>query len=189
VARNVEIKAVVKDFADVVAALAGLSASEPIHLQQEDTFFRCARGRLKLRKLSEARGELIHYHRPDDAGPKTSQYIIVPTTEPDRLRDALAAACGTLGVVRKHRTVRMVGRTRVHLDTVEGLGTFVELEVVLGDTEPADPAVAEAHQLMAALGIAQSQLVRGAYIDLLGNPDRPDDGLRHSDRPPARAQA
>jgi predicted adenylyl cyclase CyaB len=165
--RNVEIKAAVTDLGRVAGACATLAATEPTHLQQEDTFFHCPRGRLKLRKFSAGAGELIHYERPDDAGPKTSRYVLVPTSEPDRLRDALAAAYGVLGVVRKQRTVRLVGRTRVHLDTVEDLGAFVELEVVLDDAEPVEPAVAEAHRLMAALGIGEEQLVRGAYLDLL----------------------
>ena len=166
-ARNVEIKAAVKDLASVAAAVAALSPTEPMHLEQEDTFFHCPHGRLKLRKLSTAVGQLIHYERPDDAGPRTSEYVVVPTLEPDRLRDLLASAYGIVGVVRKRRTVRLVGRTRVHLDTVEGLGTFVELEVVLDDAEPSEPGVVEARRLMTALGIGEDQLVRGAYIDVL----------------------
>ena len=165
--RNVEIKAAVKDLERLTAALAALGASEPVCLQQEDTFFYCPRGRLKLRRLSAASGELIHYQRPDDAGPKTSRYILTPTAEPDRLRDTLAAACGIVGVVRKQRTVRLVGRTRVHLDIVERLGSFIELEVVLDDDEGAGPGMAEARRLMTTLGIDDAQLVRGAYIDLL----------------------
>jgi predicted adenylyl cyclase CyaB len=166
-ARNVEIKATVSDFSRVTAAFAALATTEPVQVAQEDTFFHCPRGRLKLRRLSAAAGELIHYERPDEAGPKTSRYIVVPTAEPDRLRDALAAAYGVVGVVRKRRTVRLIGRTRVHLDTVEHLGSFVELEVVLSDDEPLEPAVAEARRLMTALGIGEEQLVGGAYIDLL----------------------
>jgi predicted adenylyl cyclase CyaB len=174
-ARNVEIKAVVTDLSRVSAACATLATTEPIRLEQEDTFFHCPHGRLKLRKCSAGAGELIQYERPDEVGPKTSRYVRVPTAEHDRLRDALAAAYGILGVVRKQRTVQLVGRTRVHLDTVEGLGAFVELEVELADADPVEPAVAEAHRLMAALGIAEEQLVRGAYIDLLrgGAPPAP----------------
>jgi predicted adenylyl cyclase CyaB len=91
----------------------------------------------------------------------------VPTAEPDRLRDVLATAYGIIGVVRKRRTVGMVDRTRVHLDDVAGLGTFVELEVVLDDDEPPESGVVEARRLMAALGIQEDQLVSRAYIDLL----------------------
>jgi len=99
--------------------------------------------------------------------PRESNYVLVPTAEPDRVRDVLATVYGIIGVVRKRRTVRMVDCTRVHLDEVEGLGTFVELEVVLGDGEPAESGVVEARRLMAALGIQEDQLVSRAYIDLL----------------------
>ena len=143
---------------------------------QEDTFFRCARGRPKLRGLSDVAGELIHYERPDEAGPEASDFERVPTAEPDRLRDVLGAACGIMGIVRKRRTVRMVGCTRVHLDEVEGLGRFIELEVALDTGESIEGAVAETHRVMAALGIREDQLVSHAYLDL----------LRGAGRPPAR---
>jgi hypothetical protein len=81
--------------------------------------------------------------------------------------DVLAAACGIIGVVRKHRTVHVVGRTRVHLDEVEGLGRFLELEVVLDTDQPVEQGLPEARRLMAALGIQEDQLVPQAYVDLL----------------------
>ena len=165
--RNVEIKAAVKDFVRVTAALTALSPGLPTRLAQEDTFFLTPRGRLKLRKLAPAVGELIYYQRPDVAGPRESAYAVVKTTEPDRLRDLLAAAYGIVGVVRKQRTVHVIGRTRVHLDDVEGLGAFVELEVVLDEAEPIEGGVADAYCLMAALGIPPDQLVSRAYVDLL----------------------
>jgi predicted adenylyl cyclase CyaB len=89
------------------------------------------------------------------------------TAAPDAVRDTLSLAYGQAGRVRKTRRLYHVGRTRVHLDRVEGLGDFVELEVVLVDGEPAQGGVAEAHGLMAALGIAASRLIDGAYVDLL----------------------
>ena len=61
----------------------------------------------------------------------------------------------------------LVGRTRVHLDRVEGLGHFLELEVVRREGEPSEPGVAEADRLMARLGISADQLIAGAYVDLL----------------------
>ena len=76
-------------------------------------------------------------------------------------------AYGQVGRVRKHRTLFLIGRTRVHLDNVEGLGYFIELEVVLEQGEPSDVGVEEAHKLMARLGIEPSQLIEDAYVDLL----------------------
>ena len=62
----------------------------------------------------------------------------------------------------------LAGRTRIHLDAVEGLGEFLELEVVLRDGESAEDGVAEARRIMAALGIGPGHLVEGAYVDHLG---------------------
>ena len=82
-ARNVEIKAAVPDFAGVTAALATLSPGPGVTLDQEDTFFVCAGGRLKLRRLAPDRGELIYYERADQPGPRTSHYALTTTAEPD----------------------------------------------------------------------------------------------------------
>ena len=65
------------------------------------------------------------------AGPKRSDYLIVETSDPSTLKATLTAALGVRGVVRKTRRLYLVGQTRVHLDEVEGLGQFMELEVVL----------------------------------------------------------
>lgn len=166
-ARNVEIKARVADFGALQAAAAACADQSPTHIDQDDTFFRCASGRLKLRAFSPAQGELIFYRRADQAGPKESHYVIAPTSAPDALREALTLAHGQAGRVRKRRLLYLVGRTRVHLDRVEGLGDFIELEVVLGDGEAAAVGVREAHELMRRLGIDAASLVAAAYVDLL----------------------
>jgi predicted adenylyl cyclase CyaB len=166
-ARNIEIKARVADLEAVEARARGLSTHGPEELHQDDTFFACAHGRLKLRQFPDGSGQLIHYRRADAEGPKVSDYVIAPAADPDALREALARGCGVLGRVRKRRTLYLVDRTRIHLDRVEGLGDFVELEVVLGETEAEQDGHAIAEGLMRALGIDEAQRVRGAYFDLL----------------------
>ena len=164
--RNVEIKARVADLDALAKLVAPLADEGPIAIGQDDTFFHCARGRLKLRTFAPDRGELIFYRRPDAAGPKESFYVRTPTVDPDALRHTLALAYGELGRVRKHRTLFLIGRTRVHLDRVEDRGDFLELEVVLADDEPTEAGVHEAEALLQRLGIAKSDLVEGAYLDL-----------------------
>lgn len=166
-ARNIEIKARVASLAAVESLAAALSGKEPVAIAQDDTFFACPDGRLKLRAFSDGTGELIFYRRADDTGPKESFYVISPTSSPDTLRDALGLAYGVIGRVRKQRLLFMTGRTRIHLDRVEGLGEFLELEVVLRDGESAEAGMAEARELLASLRIAPEQLVSGAYLDLL----------------------
>jgi predicted adenylyl cyclase CyaB len=166
-ARNIEIKARVADMDALAARAAAIADGAPVQIPQDDTFFRCDHGRLKLRAFEDGRGELIFYRRPDADGPKVSFYVLSPTASPDTLREALTLANGQEGRVVKHRTVFRVGRTRVHLDRVQGLGDYMELEVVLADDEPVDEGVREAHALMARLEIAADCLVEGAYHDLL----------------------
>ena len=166
-ARNIEVKARIASVEALAPKAAALATEGPRQIAQDDTFFRCDTGRLKLRAFSDDDGELIFYRRADAAGPKESFYLRSPTSAPHVLRESLRLAYGQTGRVRKQRTLYLAGRTRIHLDRVEGLGDFLELEVVLAEGEPADAGVREAQALMRALGVEPSQLVEGAYVDLL----------------------
>jgi predicted adenylyl cyclase CyaB len=165
--RNIEIKARVQSLRSVAEIVAPLADQGPLEIHQDDTFFNCSNGRLKLRSFSDNTGELIFYNRVDESGPKLSSYQISHTSEPDQLRELLTAAYGQLGRVRKHRTLYIIERTRVHLDAVEEFGNFLELEVVLDDTEPLESGASVARELMRKLEIAQSDLIEGAYLDLV----------------------
>jgi predicted adenylyl cyclase CyaB len=166
-ARNIEIKARIASVEALAPTAAAIADKGPIEIIQDDTFFRCDSGRLKLRAFSKEEGELIFYRRANQQGPKESFYLRSPTSAPDTLRDSLSLAYGEAGRVQKHRTLFLVGRTRVHLDKVQGLGHFLELEVVLAEGEPIEVGVREAHELMTKLGVEPSQLIEGAYVDLL----------------------
>jgi predicted adenylyl cyclase CyaB len=169
-ARNIEIKARIESVDALTSRVAALADRGPFEIRQDDTFFTCEQGRLKLRALSADEGQLIFYRRPDQPGPKESVFVIAPTTAPDALRETLSRAYGEAGRIRKRRTLYLAGRTRIHLDRVEDLGHFLELEVVLADGEPAERGVEEATTLMTALGIAAGQLIDGAYVDLVRSP-------------------
>jgi predicted adenylyl cyclase CyaB len=166
-ARNIEIKASVASVSLLMERASMHATSGPAKISQDDTFFKCDTGRLKLRAFPDGSGELIFYKRENADGPKTSFYEIVPTAVADLLRSILTQAYGQVGRVRKERTVYMVGRTRVHIDQVEGLGSFMELEVVLAEDESEDKGVQEAHELMAKLGIKEDTLIDQAYVDLI----------------------
>ena len=167
-ARNIEIKARIASVASVAARAAAFADSGPIEIAQDDTFFECSSGRLKLRAFADNTGELIFYRRANEHGPKESFYLRTPTPAPDTLRQSLTLAYGEVGRVRKQRTLFLAGRTRIHLDEVQHLGAFLELEVVLQEGEPAQNGVLEAEALMARLGVESSQLIDRAYVDLLG---------------------
>ena len=166
-ARNVEIKARLADLDQQVAIAKRLSGTSGETIVQRDVFFHSQAGRLKLRVFSPDRGELIAYQRPDQTGPKTSEYYISTTAEPDKLREVLAKSLGEKAVVDKVRLLFLVGRTRVHLDRVDGLGDFLELEVVLADDDDIESGQAEAQKLMGELQVSPDALIDRAYVDLL----------------------
>ena len=169
-ARNIEIKAAVADVRALHRRAAECAGSAGTVIDQDDTFFACAHGRLKLRAFGDGTGELIAYERPDAAGPTLSHYRRTPTTAPAALRATLAEALGTAGRVVKRRTLYWVGRTRVHVDAVAGIGDFMELEVVLAEGDTAADGEREAEALMAALGLADAPRIDCAYVDLLARP-------------------
>ncbi len=166
-ARNIEIKARIDSIEALAPKVADFADQGPFEIAQDDTFFGCRQGRLKLRAFSDVEGELIFYRRADQAGPKESFYLRTPTADPAGLREALTQAYGQAGRVCKQRRLYLVGRTRVHLDRVVGLGDFLELEVVLEPDEAAESGLREAQALMARLGIEARQLIAAAYVDLL----------------------
>ena len=165
--RNIEIKARIEDLGVVRTKAAALASGPAQVIDQVDTFFRVIRGRLKVRAFADGSGELIAYERSDEAGPKQSSYTRVECHDAAALCEALSRVLPVRGVVSKHREVFLVGRTRIHLDVVNNLGSFVELEVVLRDGESPEAGRHEAHRLLEALDIPESNLIPDAYIDLL----------------------
>jgi predicted adenylyl cyclase CyaB len=167
VARNIEIKARIDSVETLLPRAQAVAGGVPERIAQDDTFFPVPMGRLKLRQFEDGSAELIHYHRADSAEAKASDYVRVPVPDPAALREALARGLGLLGRVRKQRLLLLAGATRIHLDRVEGLGDFMELEVVLAEGQSDAEGQRIADGLMAELGLADAERVAGAYMDLL----------------------
>jgi adenylate cyclase class IV len=166
-ARNVEVKARVTSIEALLPRARALASHDAELIAQDDTFFRVPHGRLKLREFADGSAELIHYHRADTVDAKLSDYRLVPVPDAAALREALERALGTLGRVRKQRWLLLAGQTRIHLDRVEGLGDFMELEVVLRGDQGEPDGVRIADQLMHELGLTRAERIAGAYLDLL----------------------
>lgn len=170
-ARNVEIKARLEGpelLQQVLVRAAALAAGPASRFTQHDSFYPAAHGRLKLRRFADGSAELIHYHRADSPGARLSDYVRVPipAASTAALHEALLRAHGPAGEVLKQRTLLLLGQTRVHLDEVQGLGHFIELEVVLREEQTLAEGAAIAEALMAELGLADAPRLAGAYVDL-----------------------
>ena len=140
-------------------------------VRQEDYFFAVSAGRLKLRIQEPGPAELIAYQRPDTPETRVSEYHCYRSHTPELLKRTLLTCLPLRGIVRKRRTVYLVQRTRIHLDRVDGLGTFIELETAFSEDSPEaeSEARAEVEQILRRLGLAQAPRVAAAYIDLMEN--------------------
>jgi homotetrameric cytidine deaminase len=165
---NVEIKAMDADPDATVARCLALGAEDRGVLVQRDTYFATRHGRLKLREDPHRGGELIAYRRKDALEPGESSYVLAPSEEPSTLREALDAALGTTVVVSKRRRLFVWENVRIHLDDVDGLGTFIELEAIVG---PDDGELVAAYEnvarLRSELAISDDALIAVGYSDLL----------------------
>jgi adenylate cyclase class IV len=170
---NVETKARCEDLEALAQRARAAGARYEGRLDQVDTYFAVEDGRLKLREQArhapdggvETTAELIDYRRPDESAARVSGYTRVPVADGGVTRAELGARHGVRGTVVKRRLLWLLDATRIHLDDVEGLGSFVELETVFeGETEPA--ARAEHERVLALLGIRRESAIPGSYIDL-----------------------
>lgn len=165
--KNVEIKARCADQAHVRAFLRERGARFVGTDEQTDTYFGVPSGRLKLRQ-GRIENALIYYRRPDRQAARRSDVLLAPAEDGSALHGLLEQALGILVEVRKTREIHFIGSTKFHIDTVEGLGDFVEIEVIDADdsqTEESLRATCEAYRI--ALGISEEDLVAESYSDLL----------------------
>ena len=166
--RNLEIKARCEDL-DSMRGRAVRIATQWIGVDhQVDTYFVTRSGRLKLRESSLSGGELIPYVRPDGEAPKRSDYQVIPVEDPEGLKELLTGLLGVHRVVAKEREIWLYQNVRIHLDQVEGLGTFIELEAVFEDgADDETEQQLKVAFLRDTLGIPDEDLVAISYEALL----------------------
>jgi predicted adenylyl cyclase CyaB len=162
--RNLELKCRIGSLQAAEAAARGLGATDHGMLIQEDTYFVVPNGRLKLRVHKGGASELIAYERPNRSGERWSNYRKVDVSASAGLREALVASLGILCVVRKQRHLFLVPEARIHLDSVEGLGTFIEFEVTMEGESDAAALMAE---LCRAFGVRPEEGIGESYSDLV----------------------
>lgn len=165
---NVEIKARTDRQDEIRRILLAKGADFRGTDHQTDTYFRNERGRLKLRR-GNIEHSLIFYRRPDQAGPKPSEVFLYHPEQPgEKLYELLKAAYGVWVEVRKVREIYFIGNVKFHLDTVEGLGHFVEIEAI-----DAEGSLGEAHiraqceHYVQLFAIQPADLLEQSYSDLL----------------------
>ena len=165
--RNIELKARCDDLSAARQGARSAGAIEQRLLIQTDTYFHCRNGRLKLRQIEAEKSELIWYARADSAETRSSDYILTPISDSPDMLAALSAALGVRITVRKRRELWLYQNVRIHLDEVDGAGSFVEFEAVIGSDADEAAAPAQIEHLCVAMNIFKKDLVSQSYSDLL----------------------
>lgn len=162
---NLELKALYPSAAHAARIARQLHARFVGTLRQKDIYFRVSTGRLKLREINGKKFELIAYHRPNARSSRYSHFQVYPLTSPNPLKRALTSLFGILAVVSKTRRLYHYKNARIHIDTVRGLGTFVEFEVLVTRGKR------QARRLMSTLieefFIPQHSIIGLSYSDIL----------------------
>jgi len=136
---------------------------------QIDTYFNVSNGRLKLRE-GEIENFLVHYERSDQVGPKQSKVTLYNSQPGSMLKEALAKALGVLVVVDKKREIYFIENVKFHVDNVQDLGTFMEIEAIDKDGSIGQDKLNEqCQQYLSEMGIRGQDLIPVSYSDLLLN--------------------
>jgi adenylate cyclase class IV len=176
--RNIELKARCKDLSVAERIARSLGASPADRLWQRDTYFACRHGRLKLRQqrpinpthpdtITRTESELIGYDRLDEPQARGCNYTRVPTAHGDELRDTLARTLGITVEVIKTRSVWLWKNVRIHLDEVEGLGTFLEFEAIVDEQCDDAAAHGKIKELIQVFALSSADIADISYSDML----------------------
>lgn len=162
---NVEIKASRSNIDSIRQILKEKGADFKGTDHQIDTYFNVKNGRLKLRECN-IENNLIFYDRPDQGGPKTSEVTLIHKPKKEYI-DILSKSLGAKIIVNKKREIYFIDNIKFHLDEVEGLGKFVEIEAKLDNPNDKERLKAQVDEYMKLFEIDESHLVSDSYSDLL----------------------
>jgi adenylate cyclase class IV len=163
--RNIEVKVRLPDPARARAAALAAGAHDAGVEMQVDRYYELDGGRrVKLRTRAGRAAELIRYDRPETAGVRPCDYEVTPVREDDA---CVVPAGPPVAIVRKRRELLLLDNVRVHLDAVDGLGSFLELEAVVDARHDDAACRAQVDALLARLGLAQAVPIRASYGELI----------------------
>ena len=164
--KNLEIKykfGNLKEISYVTGILKNYSHTTEI---QTDIYYKTNKGRLKLRIINDTEGSLILYNRAEKKNKRISKYTISKTKDYRELDFILRKQFGLLVTVSKKREVYVYNNVRVHIDTVKGLGKFLEIEIIYDEISKAKNQM---KLLISGLKLDENKFIKVSYSDLLIN--------------------
>ena len=164
---NIEIKARTTDQEKIREILKSNNAEFKGVDHQIDTYFKVGSGRLKLRE-GNIENHLIHYERENKSGPKRSSVLLYKYSPDQNLKEILTNSLGILTVVDKKREIYFIDNVKFHLDSVVGLGTFVEIEAIDKDGSIGNEKLLEqCNYCLNLLNVSKDDLLENSYSDLM----------------------
>lgn len=164
---NIEIKAKCTNQETIRRILKDKGADFRGTDHQIDTYFNVPNGRLKLRE-GNIENHLIFYNRIETKGLKESSILLYNSTPGSMLKEILSKSLGILAVVDKRREIYFIENVKFHLDRVEGLGTFAEVEAIDIDGSISKEQLSEqCDRYMKLFGIQKDDLIAASYSDLI----------------------
>jgi adenylate cyclase class 2 len=162
---NLEIKATIQSIESTTEIAHLINASYAGKLFQIDTYFNVPHGRLKLREIERSISELIYYERAEESYQRVSNFERYPCLNPVLLKLLLVKSLGIKATVEKKRLLFMYNTTRIHIDEVTSLGSFIEFESPIESSlELAQNTI---NFLVDKFNIKESEYVKSSYLDLL----------------------
>ena len=162
---NLELKARFSSPLNAQRIARGLHARRIGILKQRDVYYCVPKGRVKLRTVVSGKSELIVYRRADARSSRYSDYLVIPLSAPKTTNQLCTTLFGVLVEVRKTRLLYLYENARIHIDKVEGLGSFVEFEVIVQRGKQQARLLMK--KLIEAFKISPDNILGVSYSDLL----------------------
>ena len=165
---NIEIKARCYNQEEIREILKSKGAEFKGIDNQIDTYFNVNNGRLKLR-VGNIENSLIYYNRANKSGPKQSNVTLFKYDKKSSLKGLLVNSLGVLVVVDKQREIYFIDNVKFHLDKVEHLGNFVEIEAISNKYMGKEKLLKQCNEYMELFNIDKKDLIAESYSDMLLN--------------------
>jgi predicted adenylyl cyclase CyaB len=163
--RNLEIKAWIEHVQRAQSVARSLNATHAGILHQTDTYFKVQQGRLKLREIADSHSELIYYLRDEASPRRESKYEVYRVEDAASLKGILEHALGILATVKKERMLFLYNETRIHIDKVEELGSYLEIEVPVSHSLSASEEILRF--LIEKFNIRSTDFLYHSYADMI----------------------
>jgi len=165
--KNIELKFRCKDFIHALKAVKILSAINKGVLKQTDIYFNIKPGRIKLRTINKTEHQLVYYKRANFKSARVSNYFIEEINHPNRVKNILESIYGIKAVVIKKRRLYLYKNCRIHIDEVNGLGKFIEFEVVCLNIADEQNASRLMDFMKREFKVITNNIIKNSYSDLI----------------------